>query len=57
MLGVIKKLPSDLPLDAVTLFTMKLQGSFFLVGVMSKNVDHHGWLTMKNFKNTLAKMP
>ena len=26
MLGVIKKLPSDLPLDAVTLFTMKLQG-------------------------------
>ena len=32
--------------------------SFFIVGVLSKNVDHHGWLAEdKKLKKALAKMP
>ena len=30
-------------------------GSFFMM--MSKNVEHHGWPMIKNFKITLAKTP
>ena len=29
--------------------------SFLMVWGLSKNVNHHGWLTTKNFKITLAK--
>ena len=31
--------------------------SFFIVGVLSKNVDHHGWLKTKNWKKHWQKCP
>ena len=33
------------------------EGSFFMVGGLSKNVGRHGWPMLKNWKKTVAKMP
>ena len=34
--------------------TSRVVGSFFRLGELSKNVGHHDWPTMRNFKITLA---
>ena len=39
------------------MFSKQCLSKHFCSGGMSNNVGHHGWLTTKNFKIALAKMP
>ena len=39
------------------LYDDRAERSFFMLVGLSKNIGHHGWLTTKKIKTTLAKMP